>query len=95
MEPVNHSNFTATQRKSLIYNNNTNFPTTKLEKLHQGDILVLELKPENAEWYSLPYVLAEIEKDVSHIDTTDPDAEFQVQILCPVNLRCADPLEKK
>ena len=57
-----------------------------MEKLHEGDFLVLDLTPVNCSAYTLSYLIAEIECDVSALDTTDPTTCFQVQVYRPTDL---------
>lgn len=55
----------------------------QLEVLYQGMFLLVNLKPVNAEWYPWSHVIAEIDYDISHLDTTIETTELEVQIYRP------------
>ena len=57
-----------------------------LEKIEKGDVLVLNLLPQNNDNYKLPFVLANVDSDIANIDTTDKNAKFRVQILRPIDM---------
>ena len=48
--------------------------------------MVVDLVPTNAPRYKLPFIIAQIDVDVSSMNTTDPTCCFQVQVLCPCDL---------
>jgi hypothetical protein len=48
-------------------------------------VIVLQT-PDNCPEYQFPYVVAEIRKDVSYLDTTNPNTEIKVQVYCPTNV---------
>jgi hypothetical protein len=81
VEPVQHSNFTASTRKRK--EREIEATIERVDPLKQGDFIVLNLVPDMSPWYTLPFVFAEIEKDISHLDTTDPDCRFEVQVYRP------------
>lgn len=58
-----------------------------MDALKQGDFLVVDLVPDHSPWYTLPFLLAEIDADISDRDSTSPDCEFSVQIYRP---NCSD-----
>jgi hypothetical protein len=55
----------------------------RMDVLEQGMFVVVKLKPCNADWYPWPFVIAEIDRDVSNIDTTNASTEFQIQVYRP------------
>ena len=57
-----------------------------LDKIVKGDALVVTLLPENNNSYKLPFVLAQVDSDISNLDTTNKNTSFQVQILRPINM---------
>lgn len=61
--------------------------TTTLDALHKGDVLLIDFLPTNNPAYKLPFMIAEIEQDVSVIDTTTTDTEIPVQILRPTDMQ--------
>lgn len=95
IQVVTYSSFTMSHRKRAKGLQEATIPDDKLDALHQGDILVVDLQPTNSSWYTLPYVLAEIDRDVSTIDTTNASSEFSVQILRPLNIHNREPLSQK
>ena len=81
VEPVQHSNFKAGCRKRKLRDFEAS--VQRMDSLKQGDMVVVNMVPEHSEWYNLPFVIAEIEKDISHLDTTNADCEFEVQVFRP------------
>jgi hypothetical protein len=81
VEPVQHSNFKASCRKRKVRDLEASIE--RVDPLKQGEIVVVNLVPEKSSWYTLPFVIAEIEKDISHLNTTDPDCQFEVQVYRP------------
>ena len=47
----------------------------------RGMFLVVQLRPD-WEQYPHDFVIAEIQEDISHIDTTKEDAKFKVLVYC-------------
>ena len=45
---------------------------TLLDELKQGNYLVVDLVSTNAINYTLPFIIAQIDVDVSSLNTTDP-----------------------
>ena len=78
VEPVQHSNFKASHRKRKMRDFESSIE--RVDPLKQGEIVVVNLVPQESPWYTLPFVIAEIEKDISDLDTTDPDCQFEVQV---------------
>ena len=81
VDVVVHSGFTATQRRQKIRSIAQNIPSSKLEPLMRGMFLVVQLRPD-WEQYPHDFVIAEIQEDISHIDTTKEDAKFKVLVYC-------------
>lgn len=55
----------------------------RLDELCQGDFVVVQYTVSNAEWYPWHFVIAEIHKDVSNIDTTSTDASIPILVYRP------------
>ena len=47
-----------------------------LDKIVKGDALVVTLLPENNNSYKLPFVLAQVDSDISNLDTTNKKYQF-------------------
>ena len=43
--------------------------------------------PDNNQNYKLPFLVAEIDYDISALDTTSPEVEFQVQVYRPTDMQ--------
>jgi hypothetical protein len=96
VDVVTHSEMQPTQRKRKC--KVLEGLEERMDALKQGDFLVVDLVPDHSPWYTLPFLLAEIDADISDRDSTSPDCEFSVQIYRP---NCSDTsdqaksLEKK
>ena len=86
VQVVEHSGFTNTDRQKALKRTQALKSSLEMEKLHQGDFVVLDLTPVNCSAYTLSYLIAEIECDISTLDTTDPTTCFQVQVYRPTDL---------
>jgi len=62
-------------------------PEQSLEKLAQGQFVCIGLLPDNNQNYKLPFLVAEIDHDISALDTTSPEVEFQVQVYRPTDMQ--------
>ena len=62
-----------------IKDNIAKIVTDDLDPLKQGVMVVIDLLPENSSWYKLPFVVAEIDSDLSYLNTTLAETEFSVQ----------------
>ena len=60
-------------------------PIEKLDELQQGMFVVIQLRPKSPPWYPHEFVIGEITKGVSHLNTTNPEVEFPVQVYLPVD----------
>ena len=62
-------------------------PEQSLEKLAQGQFVCIGLLPDNNENYKLPFLVAEIDHDISALDNNLPEVEFQVQVHRPTDMQ--------
>ena len=62
---------------------------------YQGDRVVVDTTPSNPDWYKLPYLICEVHKDVSALDTTNGSSPIELQVLRPCGVSMGNPLEKK
>ena len=82
-----HAGHTSCIRKRKLYVVDTQVQAgARLDVLKRGMFVILLQTPDNFPEYQFPYVVAEIRKDVSHLDTTVPDTEIEVQVYCPTNI---------
>ena len=58
-----------------------------LEQLKQGQFVVLNIQPENNADYGLKFLIAEIDSDISHLDTTIPQTPLVVQVWRPTDMK--------
>ena len=58
-----------------------------LEQLKQGQFVVLNIQPENNADYGLKFLIAEIDLDISHLDTTIPQTPLVVQVWRPTDMK--------
>ena len=89
VDVVTHSNFTPTmRRKANLLAESQILAANRLDELKQGFFVVVNVKPmdkdgNDLQWYPWQYVIAEIDTDVSQLDTTQEKTEFQVQVYRP------------
>ena len=93
VQQVVYDGYGKTQQKQQIETINTLLPSMKLDPLEQGDFVVVDMVPTNADWYTLPFLICKIIQDVSQIDTTLPDQLITVQVFRPTSLQ--NPHEKR
>ena len=87
VDVVTHSQFKASQRKKALGVVGSQLPDDQLEELKQGDFVIVQLTPEHSPWYTHPFVIGEIHKDISWVDTTKADSKFSVQIYLPADVK--------
>jgi hypothetical protein len=94
VDVVNYSAFKNTKRSKVMKKIASDIPTDDLDELQQGMFVVVQLvpDPQSSPWYSHKFVIAEIHKSVRHLNTTNPESEFAVQVYLPCD-RCS--LNKK
>ena len=83
VQQVLYAGYSQTQQSEQIQTRNALIPSTMLEPLEQGNFVVVDMQPANAEWYTLPFLICEIIQDVSLIDTTLPDQIIGMRALRP------------
>jgi hypothetical protein len=84
VDVVNHQNFKTSERRKALHVCETQIASAiRFEKLFKGNFVVVNLTPSNSDWYTWPYVIAQITSDVSTLDTESPETVFQVQVYCP------------
>ena len=89
VDVVTHSNFTPSmRRKANLVAESQVLAANRFDELKQGSFVVVNVKPmdkdgKDLEWYPWQYVIAEVDIDVSQLDTTDEKTEFQVQVYRP------------
>ena len=54
-----------------------------MDKLSQGMFVVLDFGPKHSDWYPWSFLIAEINQNIAHLDTTVQDTSFEVQIYRP------------
>jgi hypothetical protein len=87
IQVVTHQNFSHSDRnRAKKQRAEEGLESSVLEKIEKGDVLVLNLLPQNNDNYKLPFVLANVDSDIANIDTTDKNAKFRVQILRPIDM---------
>ena len=85
MDPVTYDKFTAAVRGKKRKVMETQLPQG-LEQLKQGQFVVLNIQPENNADYGLKFLIAEIDSDISHLDTTIPQTPLVVQVWRPTDM---------
>ena len=70
----------------------------RMNKLNQGMFVVVNLKPldndeQELEWYAWDFVIAEIDTDISELDTTNENTKFEVQVYRPGGMKIS--IDKK
>jgi hypothetical protein len=88
IDVVVHAGFRPSQRaKAFRRLEAEGLQTNSLDELRNGDILIIDFLPTNNDRYKLPFMVAEVDSDLTGIDTTNPDAEIPVQILRPTDMK--------
>ena len=54
-----------------------------LEEINKGMFVAVQFQVLNATWYNLPFVIAQIKQDCTHLDTKNPSTMIEVQIYMP------------
>ena len=55
----------------------------RMDKLSQGMFVVLDFGPKHSDWYPWSFLIAEINQNIAHLDTTVQNTSFEVQIYRP------------
>ena len=76
------------RRKANLLAESQILAANRLDELKQGFFVVVNVKPmdkdgNDLQWYPWQYVIAEIDTDISQLDTTQEKTEFQVQASVP------------
>jgi hypothetical protein len=87
VDVVTHKDFASIERKKAL---KALEDATVLQPLDKGDFVVVELSVSNCPTYKWNFVVAQIIGDVDHIDTTDPEAQVEMQIYRPSTLNKLD-----
>ena len=85
----------STSDRTAAHNTITSILPQKMDPINQGDIVVADTTPSNADWYKHPYLICEVHKDVSALDTTNGSMKIELQVLRPCGIAMDKPLEKK
>jgi hypothetical protein len=85
VDVVNFSGFKPGQRNRVLRKIAAEIPDEQLDELQQGMFVVIALKPESSPWYPHDFIIGEITKSVAHLNTTDPNVQFPVQVYLPVD----------
>ena len=91
VDVVLHANFNASKRNRAQKEVETQVvAANRLAELRQGMFIVVHqiLKPldknsDELEWHTWPYFIAEIDRDLSLLDTTNETTELEVQVYRP------------
>ena len=92
VQQVVHEGYSTSDR-TAAHNTITSISPQKVDPINQGDIVVADTTPSNADWYKLPYLICEVHKDVSALDTTNGSMEIELQVLRPCGIAMDKPLE--
>ena len=84
VDVVTFSSFKSNQRNKALHAVDAQ-NQEQLDELQQGNFVLVQLTPEQSPWYTHPFVIGKINKSVSGIDTTNPEAEFSIQVYLPVD----------
>jgi hypothetical protein len=60
--------------------------SAELEKIERGNILLVNILPKNNNQYVLPFVIAQVDGNLSGLDTTHKDTSFQIQVFWPTDM---------
>ena len=99
VDVVTSAQFNAGRRKLAINEVETvALPGKRMDKLNQGMFIIVNLKPldnndQELQWYPWEFVVAEIDSDISALDTTNENTAFEVQVYRPCGVLVS--LEKK
>ena len=99
VDVVTSAQFNAGRRKRAINEVETvALPGKRMDKLNQGMFIIVNLKPldnndQELQWYPWEFVVAEIDSDISALDTTNENTAFEVQVYRPCGVLVS--LEKK
>ena len=85
----------STSDRTAAHNTITSILPQKMDPINQGDIVVADTTPSNADWYKLPYLICEVHKDVSALDTTNGSMKIELQVLRPCGIAMDKPLQKQ
>ena len=94
VQQVLHEGY-STSDKTAARNTITSILPRQMDPINQGDRVVVDTTPSNADWYKLPYLICEVHKDVSALDTTNGSSPIELQVLRPCGVSMGKPLEKK
>ena len=94
VQQVLHEGYSTSDR-TAARNTITSILPQQMDSINQGDIVVVDTTPSNADWYKLPYLICEVYKDVSALDTTNGSSQIELQVLRPCGVSMGQPLEKK
>lgn len=96
IDVVTHAQFTGAMRRRAIAMHETQIVSAqRLDKLSQGNFVVVQFVVENAAWYKWKFVIGEIYSDISGIDSTSPDADIPILIYRPAGSTTHLSIDKK
>ena len=83
VDPVTFRDFNPSSRRRALKTAETEvWASQRMDELAQGMFIILDFGP-TSEWYPWDFLLAEIDENISHLDTTSKTTTFQVQIYRP------------
>ena len=84
VDVVTHRGFTPSSRRSALRRAEAEvLAGFRMDKLYQGMFVVLDFGPKHSDWYPWSFLIAEINQNIAHLDTTAQDTCFEVQIYRP------------
>jgi hypothetical protein len=87
VDVVTHQQFSGSMRKRAL---DAVDDCHKLQPIHKGDFIVLDLIVSNCPQYEWKFVVAQVIGDVAQVDTADPESLLEFQMFRPATLNKLD-----